>query len=208
MKLHYSPFACSLATHIACREAGHEVELVRVDLPTKRTATGGLLFADNPMGQVPTLVLPGGRILTENVAVLTYLADQTPKSAPGPEPEDRYELTRWLAFVATELHKKVLWPIFEATTPDAVKEYARASAERPLDVVSARLESRDFLVGSSFTVADAYLFWAVNLLPHAGMALDRFPALRRYHALHRSRPAVRAAMAYELEQYETPFPTA
>src|SRR6185503_11952141 len=91
VKLYYAPLACSLAAHIACREAGLEFELVRVDLPTKRTEAGGDLFAENPMGQVPTLVLAGGRILTENVAVLSYLADQAPNQAAegDPEPADR-----------------------------------------------------------------------------------------------------------------------
>src|SRR5262245_58349842 len=121
MRLYYSPFACSLAAHIACREAGLDVELVRVDLPTKRTAAGGDLCDENPMGQVPTLLLPEGRTLTENVAVLTYLADRTN------QPMDRYEHTRWLAFVATEIHKKALWPIFSPITPDAVKDWARMS---------------------------------------------------------------------------------
>jgi glutathione S-transferase len=211
MKLYYSPFACSLAAHIACREAGLDVELVRVDLRTKQTATGGDLFAENAMGQLPTLVLDDGRTLTENVAVLAYLAAQTPKSASAstaePGPSDEYELLRWLSFVSTEIHKKVLWSIFASASPEAVKEYARASAGRGLDFVSARLESRETLVGGSFTVADAYLFWALNLLPHGGVALDGYPVLRRYHALHRSRPSVRAALVYEKQQQETPFAT-
>lgn len=210
MKLYYSPLACSLAAHIACREAGLEIELVRVDLATKRTTTGADLFPENPMGQVPTLVLPDGRPLTENVAVLSWLADRMPQDAPQPDsdPSDRYELTRWLSFVSTEIHKRVLWPIYAPGTPEAVKEYARGSSRRALDVAAARLESRDALVGRSFTVADAYLFWALTLLPHAGVALDGFPALRRYHKAHRSRPAVRAALAHEKEQYEIPFQAA
>lgn len=210
MKLYYSPFACSLAAHIACREAGLETELIRVDLPTKRTALGGDLFTENPMGQVPTLVLPGGRILVENVAVLSYLADRTAlaPSGPGRDPTDRYELVRWLSFVSTELHKKVLWPIFSPGTPEAVKAFARESAGRGLDVVSARLASRDTLVGDAFTVADALLFWAVTLLPHAGVPLDGHEPLRRYHALHRKRPAVRAALSYEKAQLEAPFAAA
>jgi glutathione S-transferase len=207
VKLYYSPFACSLAAHIACREAGLEVDLVRVELSTKRTATGGDLFAENPMGQVPTLVLDSGRILTENIAILEYLGDRAREAAAprSPEATDRYELTRWLAFVATEVHKKVLWPIFAPTSPDAVKDYARASAGRPLGVLAAHLESRDTLLGGDFTVADAYLFWATTLMPHAGLLLETFPALRSHHERHRARPAVRAAYRYERQQHETPF---
>ena len=76
MRLYYSPLACSFAAHVACREADLEVELVRVDLPTKRTALGTDLCSENPMGQVPTLILDDGRILTENVAVLCYLGER------------------------------------------------------------------------------------------------------------------------------------
>jgi glutathione S-transferase len=206
MKLYYSPFACSLAAHIACREAGLDVELVRVELSTKRTASGGDLRAENPMGQVPTLVLDGGRVLTENVAVLSYLAAQGPKAAPAPAPADGYELTRWLAFVSTELHKKVLAPIYDQRAPDAVKDFARTSAERPFAVLGSRLESRDTLLGGeAFTVADAYLFWALTLMPHSGVSLERHPTLQAYHERHRSRPALRTALRYEKEQLDTPF---
>jgi glutathione S-transferase len=207
VKLYYSPFACSLASHIACREAGLAFDLVRVELSTKRTAEGGDLLADNPMGQVPTLVLDGGRVLTENVAVLAYLGDsaQKPAASPSSDVADRYELMRWLAFVSTEVHKKILAAIYAPTSTDAVKEHARASADRVLAVLAARLASRDTLLGDDFTVADCYLFWALTLMPHAGVSLERFAALGRYHERHRARPAVKAALRYEKEQHETPF---
>ena len=206
MRLYYSPLACSLATHIACREVGLEPELVRVDLRSKQKATGGDLFGENPMGQVPTLILDDGRTLTENVAVLSYLEDRAgaQKSKADAAPSDRYEVMRWLSFVSSEIHKRVLWPIYGGA-PDAVKSYAREAAKRPLDVVAAHLASRDTLVDPSFTVADAYLFWALTILPHAGVSLDPWPALARYHALHKARPAVHAAFAFEKKEYEKPF---
>jgi glutathione S-transferase len=211
MRLYYSPFACSLAAHIACREAGLDIELLRVDLPTKRTEAGGTLFTDNAMGQVPTLVLDDGRVLTENVAILAYLADRTPERASSgaePAPGDTYERLRWLSFVSTEIHKRVLGPIFAPGAPDAVKEYARKEAARGLDFLSARLDSRDTLVGGAFTPADAYLVWALILMPHASIPLDGYPVLRRYYELHRGRPAVRAAITHEKQQQQTPFAVA
>ena len=203
MRLYYSPLACSLAAHIACREAGLEVELVRVDLPTKRTANGGDLFAENPMGQVPTLKLEGGRTLTESVAVLSYLGDRVAKDAEGEN--DVYERTRWLSFVSTEIHKKVLWPIFAQSSPEEVKAYARVSAKRGLEVVAQRLGAGEALVGDAFTVADAYLFWALMLMPHAGIDLEPFPGLGRFQAKHGKRESVRAALAFEREEYGTAF---
>lgn len=204
MKLYYSPFACSFAAHIACREAALDVELVRVDLPSKRTAPGSDLFAANPMGQIPTLVLEDGRVLTENVAVLCYLADRAPNAAVAAPPEARYELIRWLAFVATELHKKVLAPIYNPS-PEPVKDFARLSADRALGFVNAELAARDTLLGGDFTVADAYLYWAVMLMPHSGVPLDDYPALRAHQERHRKRPAVHAVYRFEKEQWATPF---
>ena len=138
---------------------------------------------------------------------LSYLGDQILQRAAETDSEanDRYELVRWLSFVATEIHKRVLWPIYSPTTSAAVKDDARASAARALDFVAAHLESRDVLVGRAFSVADAYLFWALTILPHAGVPLEGRAALQRYHALHRERPAVRAAFKYEKAAFETPF---
>src|SRR4051812_998114 len=126
MELFYSPLACSLAAHIVCLEAGINVTLRRTDLPTGRVEGGGDLARINPMGCVPTLVLDDGRVLTENIAVLLFLGDREPgrSLAPAPDTYARYEVTRWLSFVATELHKKVNAPIFAARSPDAVKDYA------------------------------------------------------------------------------------
>jgi glutathione S-transferase len=205
MKLYYSPLACSLAAHIACKEGGIDVELERVELWTKRTASGTDLFAANAMGQVPTLVLDDGRVITENVAVLAYLGELAPKGPLAGAAADAVELVRWLAFVTTELHKKVLAPIYNPGAPDAVKDYARGSAPLALKFAAARLESRETLLAGDFSVADAYLFWALTLMPHAGIPLDAFPALLAYHQNHRKRPAVRAAFRFEKEELERPF---
>lgn len=207
MKLYYAPFACSLAAHITCREAGLEVDLRRVELSSKQVEGGEDLHALNPMGQVPTLVADDGSILVENSAVLAYLADRAPASGLAPAPTDaaRYELTRWLSFVGTELHKKGLAMIFAPDSPEAVKAYARTSLAKPLAVVARHLTDRDVLVGSQFSVADAYLFWALTLAPHGGVSLDAYPALAAYHARALGRPAVRAAVKFERDQRERPF---
>ena len=119
MKLYYSPFACSLAAHIVCREAGLDYELARTELSSKRVEGGGDLHAINPMGQVPTLVTDDGHTLVENGAVLTYLADRVPQRALAPARDAfaRYELTRWLSFVGTEIHKKGLALVFAPDSP-------------------------------------------------------------------------------------------
>lgn len=207
MKLYYSPFACSLAAHIACREAGLDVELERAELSSKRVEGGSDLYAVNPMGQVPTLVTDDGHTLTENGAVLTYLADRAPERRLAPPPDDfaRYELLRWLGFVGTEIHKKGLYLVFAPDSPESVKAFARASIAKPLGVVAAHLKDRDVLTGERFSVADAYLFWALTIAPHGGVSLEAFPALRAYQKRILARPAVQAAVLFEREQRERPF---
>ncbi len=199
MKLYFSPFACSLAAHIALREAELDFELVRTDFRDKKLPDGGSLFDVNAMGQVPTLLRDDGGVLTENSAVLCYLADRRPSKglAPAPESEERYQLQRWLSFIGTEVHKKGLALIFDPTTPDAVKEFGRAALAKPLRVLEKELAGRELLLGETFTVADAYLYWALTLLPHAGVPDEPYPALRAYRKRITARPAVREALEVE-----------
>ncbi len=206
MKLYYSPFACSFAAHIACLEAGLPVTLARTELSSKRVEGGEDLYSVNPMGQVPTLITDEGVMLTENAAVLTYLADRLPTAASAPDGDlARYQLVRWVGFVGTEIHKKGLALIFAPDTSDAVKDYARSAIHRPLRVANAHLADRAGFLGDVFTVADAYLFWALTIAPHAGVSLDEHAALRAFQKRHLARPAVRAALAFEREQFERPF---
>lgn len=207
MKLYYSPFACSLAAHIVLREAELDVELIRVELASKRVEGGGELFGLNPMGQVPTLITREGDTLTENTAVLSYLADLAPHRGLGASDASplKYQLARWIGFIGTELHKKVLNPIFTPDSPEAVKEYARHCAPRPLAMLANHLATRDTLLAGPFTVADAFLFWALTLMPHAGIPLEAHPVLRRYRARHAERPAVAAAVTFERDAQARAF---
>src|SRR5258706_7978759 len=107
MKLYYSPGACSLAPHIVAKEEGLSLELVRVDLRTHRTEHGDDYWRLNPKGYVPALELDDGSLLTENVAILPFLADQRPEAglAPPPQTMARTPLIELLAFLATKLHQ-------------------------------------------------------------------------------------------------------
>lgn len=203
MDLYISPLSCSLAAHVACLEAGLPVTLRRVDRATKRLDDGADYLALAPLGNVPRLVAPDGAVLTEVSAVLQWIADQAPdrRLAPAWGTRERYELVAWLSLVATELHKKHLWMIFTGGTPEPVKAWARASATSTLGFVAAHLDAREFVVGDAFTVADAYLFWALLVAPHGGIALDAWPALSRYVKRMQRRDAVRAALALEVPMF-------
>lgn len=206
LTLYYSPFACSLATHLAAREAELPLELRRVELRSKRCDDGRSLFELNPMGQVPTLVLPDGRVLTENLSILLWVAEHAGAGTLAPSDEaGRYELVRTLSLLTTELHKKVLAPIFHPTAPDAVREFARSEAQRPLAVLDERLTARPWLLGDAYTVADCYLTWVLNLLPHAQLPRERWPHLDAYFERARKRPLAKQVFELERAAHALPF---
>ncbi|MGL5533608.1 MAG: glutathione S-transferase N-terminal domain-containing protein, partial [Plesiomonas shigelloides] len=89
MKLLYTPGACSLSPHIVLNELGLDHTLEKVDLKTKQTEHGSDFRLINPKGQVPTLQLDDGSILTEGVAIVQYLADQCPEAGLQPAPGTR-----------------------------------------------------------------------------------------------------------------------
>ena len=196
MQLFFSPFACSLASHITLREAGLEAEMIPVTLSTKKTAAGDDFLAVSPKGQVPALRLADGSVLTEGPAVVQYLADLKPASglmpAAGP---NRYAVLQWLNYVSTEIHKGCFALMFNPTAPADAKVWARGNIDGKLAYVDGQLGSRSFLVGDGFTVADAYLGWALNLCGLVGVTL--VPNVQRYFDELKSRPAVQAALAAE-----------
>ncbi len=198
MKLFYMPGACSLSPHIVAREAGLPLELERVDYGTKRTETGADFMAVNPKGYVPALRLDDGETLTEGLAIVQYLADLAPESrlAPPNGSLPRYRLQEWLAFIATELHKG-FGPLFAETTPPATKQAAKDALARRFTYLDQRLAGRDYLMGSTFTVADAYAFTVLNWTQRFGIDLEPYPNLRNFMARVAGRPAVREAMKAE-----------
>src|SRR5205807_511889 len=115
MQLYFSPMACSLASRIALMEAGIEARYHLVHLWNKKVIEDESDFwAVSPKGAVPVLILDNGEVLTENAAVLQYIADIKPELglAPLPGDPDRYRLQEWLSFVGTEIHKAFLFPTF------------------------------------------------------------------------------------------------
>jgi glutathione S-transferase len=191
MKLYFTPGACSLADHIAMHEAGLAFDRIRVDLETKRTEDGGDYTKVNPKGYVPALVLDDGQLLTENIAILSWVADRDPKLAPDGE-LGRIRLIEMLAFLSTELHKQ--FGRFFFPTSDVEKQAAQAAIRKWLDFVAARLRG-DYLFGNEFSVADAYLF---VMLRWAGMkGLDLPEPLPAFVERMNARPAVRLALQHE-----------
>ena len=115
LQLYFWPMACSLAARIALLEAGVDARYRVAHLWNKKVLDDDSDFRDvSPKGAVPVLVLENGDRLTENAAVLQYIADLRPELglAPPPGDSDRYRLQEWLSFVATEIHKGFLFPMY------------------------------------------------------------------------------------------------
>ncbi|MGK9171857.1 glutathione transferase GstA [Yokenella regensburgei] len=198
MKLFYKPGACSLASHIALREAGKEVELAGVDLMKKRLENGDDFFAINPKGQVPALQTDAGTLLTEGVAIMQYVADTAPQNhllAPVGDLE-RYKTLEWLNFIATELHKGFT-PLFRPDTPEDFKPTARALLEKKLQYVDDTLADREWINGQHFSIADGYLFTVLRWAVAVKLAMPAAGNIAAYMQRVAARPAVAAAMAAE-----------
>ncbi len=198
MKLYYLKGACSLASYIALCEAGSRFEAVSIDRQTRRTADGQDFNQINPKGYAPALQLDSGEVLTENVAVLQYIADQAPASqlAPPAGTMQRYRLMEWLAFINSEVHKSCS-PLFNPNANDDVKAFTRINLVRRLDWLDKAWGQRQFLMGEQFTVADAYLFVVLNWLPRMGFDASKWPSLEAFRERVGQRPAVQQALKGE-----------
>lgn len=204
MDLYYSPLACSISTRIAVYEAGAEdrVRLNQVNTKTQTTADGADYRAINAKGLVPSLRTAEGEVLSENAAVLQYLADSFPDSglAPAAGTADRYRLQQWLSFVGTELHKSVFNPLLSPKANDGAKAFAREGADEKLAYLNDHLTGRDYLL-ERFTVADAYLTAVLNWAQFVNLDLTPYPAIVAYRERVAARPAVARALQEEFELY-------
>jgi glutathione S-transferase len=198
MKLYYAPNACSLSPHIALCEAGLPFTAIKVNGKTKQVEGGGDFLAVNPKGYVPALGLDDGSVLTEGPAIVQYIADQAPASklAPANGTMERYRLQEWLNFISSELHKQFS-PMFDATYPEEQKTKQREKIRGRLEWVARQLGNKPYLMGETFTVADAYLFTVINWGQWVGIDLATWPALKAYQERVAARPKVKEAMKAE-----------
>lgn len=197
MQLYFRPFACSLASRIALIESGHEAEFHHVD--GQALPDGADFLAINSLGYVPALDIGEPEALTENTAVLQFIADRSPDSkllAPVGSAE-RYRTLQWLGFVATELHAKTFANLFDPGLDAGAKDHVRYKAKARFDRLSDHLADRDFLVGDHFTVADAYLLTVLNWCEYVGVEIKVWPVLNAYRTGLRGRPSVAQAIAEE-----------
>lgn len=199
MKLYYSPSACSLAAHIILNEVNVDFDIERVDLKTHKTEKGVNYYEINPKGYVPALEINPGLILTENVAILPFLAQQDPKQdLIPPSGLGRAKVLEWLGYLNSELHDA--YAVFFAGPLDAeAKEKAYAEIDRLLTYIDQAIASSDheYLVDDNFGPADAYLFVITNWSNHIEHDLTSYSHVVEIRNKVAARQSVQIAMRDE-----------
>jgi len=198
MKLYYAPGVCSLSPHIILRETNTPFTLVKTDIRAKTTEGGGDYRTVNPNGYVPALELDDGTVLTEGPAIIQYVADKAGATtlAPANGTLERYKLQSWLNFVSTELHKGFS-PLFNPKMPEEGKAVARERLLERIAFLDKHLAGKDYIMGSTFTLPDAYAFTVLGWTTPLKIDLTPYKSIVAYRERIMKRPAVQAAMKAE-----------
>lgn len=197
MKLYYSPGACSLAAHIVAREAGLPLDLAKVDLKEHKLEGGGDYYETNPKGYVPALEVDDGSTLTENVAILNFLADHTGDKLLTPKhgSMERYRLEEWLGFITTEIHKSFT-PLFQGAGGEE-RNRSKEKILKRLGYVESRLAGQNYLMGPEMSVADAYLYVMLTWAKKMHLDIGSLSNLNAFFARMSQRNGVKRALEEE-----------
>lgn len=198
MRLYFSPAACSLASHIVLRETHADFSLVRVNIATHQLEDGSDFHALAPKGQVPLLETETGDRITEGAIVMQYIADRMGASEllPPAGTLARIRVLEWCNHLTSEVHKSFT-PIFhgyvDATATATLKELLK----KKLAFLDRQLAGSDYLSGSHFTIADAYLFVLLGWTAPIHLDISDLHHLQAFRARVSARPAVQAALKAE-----------
>lgn len=205
MKLYYSAGSCSTSCHIALEEAGLPHEAIGVNWDNASDPNLALVEKLNPLGTLPILALDQGTVLSQNVAILTHIADLAPakKLLPAVGTIERAEAMNWLSFVASDLHKSVgaLFAV-PGYSQDPAKQaefraWALAGVNSTLSHLNQGLAGKDYLMGKQFTVADGYAFVVAGWSKWLDVSLQPYPHITAYLGRMMERPAVQKVFKLE-----------
>lgn len=200
MKLYYSPGACSLADHIVLEWIGKPYEAVRVSREERKSPE---FLELNPAGAVPVLQ-DGDWVLTQNSAILNFLADSFPEARLGGDgtPKGRAEVNRWLSFVNSDVHP-AFKPLFGTTAYleneaaiDKTKDAARSSLRGLFERADTQLAGNDWIAGAR-SIADPYLYVVTRWAKGQGVDLAGLDHLARFSARMEADAAVQKVLTEE-----------
>jgi len=184
VKLYYTPYSCGASSFISAFVAQVNFECEIVDLKTHITESGVDFYTVNPKGNVPTLILDDGTILNENIACLEYIANYatSTKIAPQRDSNERYLLLQVLSYIASELHASI-GSLFNPASKDyKIRSFLENNFEKKMKYVQNNiLRENKFVVGNSFTIADAYLHIVFSWLSYVGLELSKYPIANSYY---------------------------
>jgi glutathione S-transferase len=198
VKLYYSRGACSLTPHIVLRETGLPFLLERMEPATHRTEHDADFYAINPKGYVPVLELDDGQRLTEGPVICQYLCDVAGRTdlMPAAGTMARYRVMEWQGYVNSEIHKAYS-PLFNASLDDGVKAGFAAALRRKYEWLATQLAGKDYLTGSAFTAADAYLFNVTRWARLVKVDVTDLPPIVAFMERTLARPSVAEAFKAE-----------
>jgi len=182
-KLYYTPTSCGFASFLSAHAGKTDIDSEQVDLKTHLTAGGADFYKINPKGNVPSLVLPNGVVLNEGAAILQWIADNATgerKVAPANGTVGRYQVQNALNYIASEVHTNV-GGLFNPKWDDAARALIKERAYQKFEYLTKNdLNGKNYLVGDSFTIADAYLYIVLSWSGYVGLTLDNHPVIKAY----------------------------
>lgn len=201
MKLYYMPGACSLATHIVLEWIGQPYE---TQLVAREALKQPAFLQLNPMGAVPVLT-DGDHVLTQNAAILEYLAEQAPQSNLMGDGSalSRAQVRRWLGFINSDIHRtfSLIFGAPRYVQDEAAQEQLRRSAAGMLRGMFAELDGvladRDYLAGGTRTIADPYLYVVLRWARAKDVDLSGMDNLAAFFERMEADEGVRAALKAE-----------
>ncbi len=205
LRLFYSNGACSLAPHIVLEETGIPFEPVRVDMASGQQRSPEFLRI-NPKGRVPALAVDDW-VLTENPAILQFIARSHPDSGLWPETlPDQARVAEWLAWIASTVHVAYAHVRRAERYADSEPALAEVRAKGLLTcrdlwrAIDTRLGEGPWAIGERYSVADAYLLvfwtWGRGSVLQFDMARD-VPHWTAHALRMAERPAVQRAFRRE-----------
>lgn len=205
-KLFWSKSAGSMVPEVLFEEIGAKYEKVAVDLANEENRSAEFL-AVNPLGQIPTLVLPDGTVMTESAAMVLHITDRHPeaKLAPPVGSPESARFLRWLVFMATAIYTADMRLYYaDRFTTDAagvagIENRARADMDSYFAILNDALNPGPYLLGEGFSAVDVYLWMLAKWHPDTVQLFADNPRIAMLVELVEARPSVAKVWAENRE---------
>ena len=203
LKLYYSTGSCARASHIALEEANADYEAIRISLKDGDQRKPEYL-AMNPKGRVPVLITDKG-ILTENVAILAFVAQSHPKAnlAPLDDPFGFAKVQAFNSYLSSTVHvahahkgRGSRW-VDDAAAIEAMQKKVPQTVGDCFAMIENEMFEGPWVIGSQYTIADAYLYTLATWMEGDSVDPARFPKIIDHRQRMEARPAVKRVLAAE-----------